>query len=102
MARNAFHADVVIGSLTKDFCVNKGGLIATNDASCFRDFRRLVCEEGAGIDLIDRKSSRFHYRIESRSRPVLRRMEDAAGLAGACRRGPGRAARRRPLGSDRR
>ena len=48
-------ADAVIGSLTKDFCVNKGGIVATNDAALFSRLQELVQEEGAGIDLIDRK-----------------------------------------------
>jgi len=48
-------ADAVIGSLTKDFCVNKGGIIASNDPALFQRLQELVQEEGAGIDLIERK-----------------------------------------------
>jgi acyl transferase domain-containing protein/tryptophanase/SAM-dependent methyltransferase len=48
-------ADAVIGSLTKDFCVDKGGIIATNDAGLFQRLQALLDEESAGIDLIDRK-----------------------------------------------
>jgi tryptophanase len=72
------YADVVIGSLTKDFWVNKGGLIATNDVKLFQRLQDLVCEEGAGVDLIDRKlialSLQNRKQIEA---GVLRRMEDA-------------------------
>jgi len=49
------HADAVIGSLTKDFCVNKGGIIATDDLRLFQRLQELVYEEGAGIDLIDKR-----------------------------------------------
>src|SRR5215813_4566042 len=72
------YADVVIGSLTKDFCVNKGGIIATNDAALFHRLQELVNEERAGIDLIDKKfialSLQNRKQIEA---GVLRRMEDA-------------------------
>src|SRR6266498_1928139 len=71
------YADVVIGSLTKDFCVNKGGVIATNDATLFHRLQDLVHEERAGIDLIDKKiialSLQNRRQIEAK---VLRRMED--------------------------
>ncbi|HEX9984336.1 MAG TPA: SDR family NAD(P)-dependent oxidoreductase [Thermoanaerobaculia bacterium] len=69
-------ADAVIGSLTKDFCVDKGGLIATNDAALYQRLQELIQEEGASLDLIDRKvialalQNRKH--IEAN---VLRRME---------------------------
>ncbi|MBO0726938.1 MAG: DUF2156 domain-containing protein, partial [Blastocatellia bacterium] len=70
------YADVVIGSLTKDFCVNKGGVIATNDATLFHRLQDLVHEERAGIDLIDKKiialSLQNRRQIEAK---VLHRME---------------------------
>ncbi len=69
-------ADAVIGSLTKDFCVNKGGIIATNDETLFRRLQELVHEEGSGIDLIDEKlialSLQNRKHIEAK---VLRRIE---------------------------
>ncbi len=72
------YADVVIGSLTKDFCVNTGGFIGVNDAGLFQRLQDLVHEEGGGIDLIDRKiialALRNRKQIEA---GVLRRMEDA-------------------------
>jgi acyl transferase domain-containing protein/tryptophanase/acyl carrier protein len=71
------HADAVIGSLTKDFCVNRGGIIATNDLELFQRLQDLVHEEGGGIDLIDRKiiahALRNRKQIEA---SVLRRMEN--------------------------
>ena len=70
------HADAVIGSLSKDFCVNKGGIIATNDTKLFHRLQELVHEEAAGIDLIDKKMIALSFRnrkqIEAK---VLRRME---------------------------
>ena len=69
-------ADAVIGSLTKDFCVNKGGIVATNDAKLFHRLQQLVHEEGTGIDLIDKKmialSLQNRKQIEAK---VLRRIE---------------------------
>jgi polyketide synthase PksN len=69
-------ADAVIGSLTKDFCVKKGGIIATNDVRLFHRLQEFMHEEGTGIDLIDRKmialSLQNRKQIESK---VLRRME---------------------------
>ncbi len=48
-------ADVVIGSLTKEFCVDKGGIIATNDEKLFRRLEETAGEEGSRLDLIDQK-----------------------------------------------
>ena len=49
------YADAVIGSLTKDYGVVKGGIIATNDEKLYRTLKALMQEEGGGIDLIDEK-----------------------------------------------
>ena len=69
-------ADAVIGSLTKDFGVNRGGIVATNDAGLFHRLQQLLHEEGAGLDLIDKKlialSLRNRKYIEA---SVVRRME---------------------------
>jgi polyketide synthase PksN len=69
-------ADAVIGSLTKDFGVNKGGIVATNDPVLSQRLQQLLHEEGAGLDLVDRKlialSLRNRKYIEAN---VLRRME---------------------------
>lgn len=48
-------ADMVIGSLTKDFCVDKGGIIAINDAKLHKRLQEVVHEEGSGVDLVDEK-----------------------------------------------
>lgn len=49
------HADVVIGSLAKDFSVNKGGLIATNDENLLRKLQDLVRQEGGGLNVVEKK-----------------------------------------------
>lgn len=71
------YADVVIGSLTKDFCVNQGGLIAMNDAKLYRSLQELDHKEGKGIDPIGKKlialSLQNQKHIEAR---VAGRMEN--------------------------
>lgn len=49
------YADVVIGSLAKDFCVDKGGVIATNDEQLFRRIQSLIQQEGGGLNVIEKK-----------------------------------------------
>lgn len=49
------HADAVFGSLTKDFCVNKGGLIATNDEGLLRRLQDFIEQEGGGLNVIEKK-----------------------------------------------
>jgi polyketide synthase PksN len=70
------YADAVIGSLTKDFCVNKGGIVATNDAALAQSLQEIVQEEGTGIDLIETRMIALSVQnrkfIETQ---VLRRME---------------------------
>jgi polyketide synthase PksN len=69
-------ADAVIGSLTKDFCVNKGGIIATNDAGLFQKLQELLHEEGSGLDLIDKKMIALSFQNRKQiEAEVLRRME---------------------------
>lgn len=69
-------ADVVVASLAKDFCVNKGGVIATNDEILLRRIEELVQQEGASVGVIDKKlialALQNRRQIETR---VLRRME---------------------------
>jgi polyketide synthase PksN len=56
VARELFsYGDAVISGLTKDFCVNKGGLIATNDVPLFHQLQELIREEGIGLDVVDKK-----------------------------------------------
>jgi acyl transferase domain-containing protein/tryptophanase/acyl carrier protein len=70
------YADVVIGSLAKDFCVNKGGIIATNDQALLRRFLDVVQKDGGGLDVIDRKliALSLHNRKHIETQ-VMRRME---------------------------
>lgn len=49
------YADVVMGSLAKDFGVNKGGVIATNDETLFRGLQDLIRQEGGGLNVIEKK-----------------------------------------------
>jgi acyl transferase domain-containing protein/tryptophanase/acyl carrier protein len=68
-------ADVVICSLAKDFCVNGGGLIATNDRALYQRITELAAAGGA-LDAINRKlvalALQDRRRIETQ---VSRRME---------------------------
>jgi polyketide synthase PksN len=77
-------ADAVIGSLTKDFGVNTGGIVATNDAALFQRLQQLLNEEGAGIDLIDRKRIALSLRNRKYIQAnVLRRMESVRRIGRA-------------------
>lgn len=49
------HADVLVASLAKDFCVPKGGLVASNDAQLMRRVSELVERTGCGLDAIDKR-----------------------------------------------
>jgi polyketide synthase PksN len=75
------YADVVVASLAKDFCVNKGGVIATNDGSLLRRLQDLIQQEGGGPGVIDRKliglALQNHKQIEAR---VLRRIATTRSL----------------------
>ncbi|MEQ1511376.1 MAG: SDR family NAD(P)-dependent oxidoreductase [Lysobacteraceae bacterium] len=48
-------ADTVVASLPKDFGINKGGLLATNNAVLYRAASAAVAEAGTGLDAFDRK-----------------------------------------------
>jgi len=48
-------ADAVWASLPKDFCVNKGGIVATNDETLFHKIQDAIEDEGVGLDIIDKK-----------------------------------------------
>ncbi|MBV9496091.1 MAG: polyketide synthase dehydratase domain-containing protein, partial [Acidobacteria bacterium] len=79
-------ADAVIGSLTKDFCVNRGGIVATNDARLYQRLQELLHDDGGGLDMIERKlialSLQNRKHIEAK---VARRMEDVRLIASALR-----------------
>lgn len=49
-------ADVLTMSLAKDFCINKGGLVATNDEQIYRKLKDLSEDSGLSLDLIDKKT----------------------------------------------
>ena len=68
-------ADVVFGSLTKDFGVTKGGIVATNDQKLFNRLQKLAAEEGAGMDLLDTKMIELAFKNRRQVEAnVLRRM----------------------------
>lgn len=77
-------ADVLIGSLTKEHCVNRGGIVACNDPALFARLRDVLDRESAGLDVIDRKlialSLANRPYIESR---VGRKIEQARRLSRA-------------------
>ena len=50
----AGHADAIIVSLAKDFCVN-GGLVATSDPQLMQSMRKFILDDGCGLCTIDRK-----------------------------------------------
>ncbi|QHI36109.1 Polyketide synthase PksN [Kordia antarctica] len=56
VARNIYScADAVWASLPKDFCINKGGIIATNDEALYNKVQDVIEDEGIGLDIIDKK-----------------------------------------------
>jgi polyketide synthase PksN len=77
-------ADVAIGSLTKNFCVAKGGIVATRDPALAERMRQLLEQGGRGLDLVERKLIALALQdralIESR---VLRRMAQVQQLGHA-------------------
>ena len=78
--------DVVYASLCKDFCVDRGGIIATDDAALAERFQRTLDEDGGGLDVIERRLVGLALRqtgpLESRCR---RRMESVRMLWEALR-----------------
>jgi len=49
------YADAITVSLAKDFCLDKGGLIATNDVALYEKLQNLISSTGCGLDVIDKK-----------------------------------------------
>ncbi|WP_459212986.1 SDR family NAD(P)-dependent oxidoreductase [Aquimarina rhabdastrellae] len=49
------YADAIIASLAKNFCVDKGGLIGTNDVKLYNKIQSFIQEESLGLDVIDKK-----------------------------------------------
>ncbi len=48
-------ADVITVSLAKNFCVDRGGLIATNDGELFKTIKAIALDQGSALDVLDRK-----------------------------------------------
>ncbi|SAL32952.1 polyketide synthase [Caballeronia udeis] len=48
-------ADIVTGALTKDFGINRGGMIATNDEALFRKLQDRLHRDGGRLDVIEKK-----------------------------------------------
>lgn len=48
-------ADAIVVSLAKDFCVNKGGLIATNDQALYDRLQALQQRGGKALDVTEKK-----------------------------------------------
>jgi polyketide synthase PksN len=77
VARHIFsYADAVWASLAKDFCINKGGVVATNDVNLFNKLQDVIQDDGIGLDVIDKRLIALSFEhqniIESR---VLDRMQ---------------------------
>lgn len=73
------YADAIIASLAKNFCVDKGGLIGTNDVELYNKIQSFIQEESIGLDVIDKKviALSFHNRnkIETRVRNRLQSVQ---------------------------
>jgi polyketide synthase PksN len=69
-------ADAVWVSLAKDFCINKGGLIATNDEAFFNTLQEVIQDDGIGLDVIDKKLIALSFTNQNTiEKGVLQRME---------------------------
>ena len=63
------HADAIVISLAKDFCINKGGLIATNDQTCTTGCRRCSSAAAGHWTSPSGSASRHRCRTVGSSRP---------------------------------
>jgi polyketide synthase PksN len=75
-------ADAVIASLAKDFCVDKGGLIATNDQALHDRLQALQQRSGTALDAIDRKCIAASVQNRSFVETQVRRRVDAVRALG--------------------
>jgi polyketide synthase PksN len=75
-------ADAVIASLAKDFCVDKGGLIATNDQALHDRLQALQQRSGKALDAIDRKCIAASVQNRSFIETQVRRRVDAVRALG--------------------
>ncbi|NOT89833.1 MAG: SDR family NAD(P)-dependent oxidoreductase [Lysobacter sp.] len=70
-------ADAVVTSLAKDFCVNKGGMIATNDPALHERLQALQQREGKALDVIDKKCVALSLQNRKFIETQVRRRVDA-------------------------
>ncbi|MGN6152105.1 MAG: SDR family NAD(P)-dependent oxidoreductase [Lysobacteraceae bacterium] len=75
-------ADAVVASLAKDFCVDKGGLIATNDQALHDRLQALQQRSGKALDAIDRKCIAAAVQNRSFVETQVRRRVDAVRALG--------------------
>jgi polyketide synthase PksN len=75
-------ADAVLASLAKDFCVDKGGLIATNDQALHDRLQALQQRSGTALDAIDRKCIAASVQNRSFVETQVRRRVDAVRALG--------------------
>lgn len=75
-------ADAVVASLAKDFCVNKGGLIATNDQALHDRLQALQQRGGKALDVIDRKCIAASLQNRGFIETQVRRRVDAVRALG--------------------
>lgn len=77
-------ADGVWGSLGKDFCIDKGGFIATHDQKLSTQIAALMAEHSVGLDFIDKKQIGLAVQDKkSIEKQVLRRMSRVSRLQAA-------------------
>ena len=77
-------ADAIVASLAKDFCVNKGGIIATNDPSLHERLQALQQREGKALDVIDKKCIALSLQNQKFIETQVRRRVDAVRTLGQC------------------
>ena len=75
-------ADAVVASLAKDFCVDKGGLIATNDQALHDRLQALQQRSGKALDAIDRKCIAASVQNRGFVETQVRRRVDAVRALG--------------------
>ncbi len=75
------YGDVVIGSLAKDFGVNRGGIIASNDEALIARVHELIRQEGGGLDAVEKKLIALSLQNRKQIQAaVLRRMRGVASI----------------------
>lgn len=70
-------ANAVIASLTKDFCVTRGGIIATDDTDLHREIEAIIAREGLGLDPVEKRHVGLALQDEKQIQTrILRRLEN--------------------------